>query len=435
MISNDRLLQVCAQWLRDTELPEPVRRDRPRIDAPRVKPVVAVVGPRRSGKTYFLYQLIRDLLTRGAAGRADILFADFEDYRLQGFQPADIDRLLAAFQQLASRPPRFLFLDEIQHVPDWSRVLRTLHNRGRFTIVVSGSNSSLLSGEVAAELRGRYREERMLPFSFREVLAFRRLDFEPAAWLTPERGRLLAAFDDFVRFGGFPETLSQPREADKRQILQTYYNTIFYKDLLDRHGTRARHVLEPLMRQLLEGSAGLFSISAFAGQLRAGGLPGSKRTIANCLRHLEEAFFILSNEKFSYSPRRRMMNPRKTYLIDTGLAVLGGAFSENRGALLENAAAVEFCRRGRRMFYFKERRECDFILQEGTRAAEAWQVCWEVTPRNERREMEGLREAFRALNIRRGGILTYDQNEKRSVDGRTVRLTPVWKWMLRTANV
>ncbi|MEK7270810.1 MAG: ATP-binding protein [Planctomycetota bacterium] len=428
-MQRDRLLRVVAEWLRAQGPSEPIRRESPSVDPKRLRRVHAVVGPRRAGKTYFLYQLIRDLLSGGAA-RGEILFVDFEDYRLQGFRPADMDALLEAFQQLAGREPRFLFFDEVQHVPGWGRLLRTLHNRGRYAIVVSGSNASLLGGEIASELRGRYQEERLLPFSLREVLARRGLALDRAAWHTPERGRWLAAFDDYLRFGGFPEILAARQVSEKRKILQAYYQTVFYRDLLDRHGARSRHALEPMMRRFLEDYAALFSVSAFARDLAASGAPASKRTVANCLQHLTEAFFILANEKFSYSPRRRMMNPRKAYLIDPGFGLLGGAFTEKRGALLENAVAVELFRRQRRMFYFKERHECDFVLQEGTRASEAWQVCWEVHSGNERRELRGLLEAFETLKIRRGGILTYDQEGTRRVSGRTIRLVPAWKWML-----
>jgi predicted AAA+ superfamily ATPase len=125
-----------------------------------------------------------------------------------------------------------------------------------------------------------------------------------------------------------------------------------------------------------------------------------------------------------------MMNPKKVYLMDTGFALLGGAFTENRGYLLENVVALEFRRRQRRMFYFKETQECDFILQEGRHPSEAWQVCWEVTPRNEQRELKGLLEAMRRFKIPKGGILTYDQEGVRTVNGINVPLTPVWKCLL-----
>jgi len=116
--------------------------------------------------------------------------------------------------------------------------------------------------------------------------------------------------------------------------------------------------------------------------------------------------------------------------MDTGFALLGGAFTENRGYLLENVVALELLRRQRRMFYLKAIQECDFILQEDRHPSEAWQVCWEVTPRNEQRELKGLLEAMRRHKIPKGRILTYDQEEARTINGMNVPLMPVWKWLL-----
>jgi hypothetical protein len=429
-MNRDQLLQVVGEWLRETVLPPMTTREVRPLDLRKQRAILAVAGPRRAGKTYYLYQLIQSLLESELAVRQDILLVDFEDYRLQGFGPHDIDTLFTVFQQLAGRSPRFLFFDEIQHLPDWNRVLRTLHNRQRYTIVVSGSNSSLLSREIATELRGRYEDILMLPFSFRETLRFRNMSFDSAMLHTSERGKLIQAFDDYLQFGGFPETLSREEPSEKRKLLQTYYRTIFYKDILERYSIKARSLLDQMMGSLLENYSRTFSISTFERQLKAAGLAGSKRTIANYLHFLEEAFFLLTSEKFAYSARKRMMNPKKVYLMDTGFASLGGAFSENRGHLLENVVALEFLRRQRQTFYFKETQECDFILQEGRRPSEAWQVCWEMTPQNEQRELKGLLEAMRRYKIPKGGILTYDQEGVRTVNGTNVRMVPVWKWLL-----
>jgi predicted AAA+ superfamily ATPase len=237
-MNRDQLFQVIAEWLRETVLPPLTPREELPLDLRKQRAILAVAGPRRAGKTYYLYQLIQSLLESKATSREDILFVDFEDYRLRGFGPPDIDTLFTVFQQLAGRHPRFLFFDEIQHLPDWNRILRTLHNRQRYTIVVSGSNSSLLSREIATQLRGRYEDLLMLPFSFREVLRFRKIAFDPVMLLTSQRGEVIRAFDDYLQFGGFPETLSKAEPSEKRRLLQTYYRTIFYKDILD-DGQRA----------------------------------------------------------------------------------------------------------------------------------------------------------------------------------------------------
>ena len=164
--------------------------------------------------------------------------------------------------------------------------------------------------------------------------------------------------------------------------------------------------------------------------MRKLGIPGSKRTISNYLHYLEKAFFVIVNEKFSYSPRRRIMNPKKVYLSDSGFAALGRPFAENRGRILENVVAIELFRRETELFYFKNRKECDFIVKHGHRQVHAIQVCWELNGRNEKREFKGLSEACRKLDINTGLILTYDQEEERKANGVTVSVMPVWKWLL-----
>ncbi len=429
-INQEVLLTIIAEWLEEDKLPSLVPRQYHGIDLEKLKRILAIVGPRRSGKTYFMYQLIQSLLETGRYTKQDILFVDFEDYRLGAFSEDDMDALFVAFHQLTGRHPRFLFLDEVQHLPNWSRVLRTLHNRRRFGIIVSGSNSRLLHGDVATELRGRYEDVRMLPFSFREYLSYKELSPGPAELHTAARGTIMAALEEYFNHGGFPEVVLAGSASERRKLLQNYFRTIFYKDILERHNIRARYVLDAVMNEVLETYSDTFSISRFEKHLKSSGLPGSKRTISNYLHHLQEAFFVIVNEKFSFSPRRRAMNPKKVYLMDTGFAALGRPFSENRGKILENLVAIEFFRREQDAYYFKGRNECDFIIKSGLKPVQALQVCWELNARNEKREMSGLLEACRSLELASGKILTFSQEEKRTIDGREITVFPVWKWLI-----
>jgi len=387
--------------------PPLIPRNQQAIEPTDLKRILAIVGPRRAGKTYFMYQLIQSLVQSGQYSKEDILFIDFEDYRLGEFTGDTMDELLAAFHQLAGRYPRFLFFDEVQHLPGWDRVLRTLHNRRRFKIIVSGSNSKLLDREIATELRGRYEDITMLPFSFREYLQYRGISFTPASIRTAARGNIVAAFDEYMRHGGFPEVVMARTAAERRKLLQSYFKTIFYRDILERYNIKARHVLDALMNDVLETYSGIFSITRFEKHLKDGGLPGSKRTISNYLHYLRDAFFVIANDKFSYLPRRRIMNPKKVYLTDTGFVALGRPFAENRGRLLENLVAIELFRRNMEIYYFKNRHECDFIIKQGPRPTQAIQVCWELTDQNERRELAGLVDACKFLDLRSGIILTY----------------------------
>jgi len=433
-MNDEALLSVVAEWLEETELPELVPRQIPELNLENLRRVLAIVGPRRAGKTFLMYQLISALERGGRASRREILFVDLEDYRLTGFSTGDVDSLLATFQRLAGGPPRFLFFDEVQRLPNWSRVLRTLHNQGRYSIVASGSNSKLLHPEIATELRGRYEDLLLLPFSFGEYLRLREIEVTPATFFTTARGRLVAAFEEYLRSGGFPEVLLARTPAERRKLLQNYFRTIFYRDVVERHNIRARTILEALMGELLESTGCLFSVSRFEKSLKANGLPGSKRTISNYLQYLQEAFFLIAHEKFSHSPRKRLMNPKKVYLVDTGFATLGRSFSENRGRILENLVAIELHRREEEVTYFKGRHECDFILSRERRPAEAIQVCWELSNRNEKRELAGLTEAARTLGVEKLLILTFDQRDTVEFAGAAARVLPVWEWLLTPAG-
>ena len=421
---------VVAEWLEAELAPNLVPRSLHIPDVRRLSNILAIVGPRRSGKTYFMYQLIQELIATGSCTREDILFIDFEDYHFVNFTPLDTDTLLTAFHHITGHGPAYIFFDEIQHAPEWSRIVRTLHNTRKYKIIVSGSNSELLSREIATQLRGRYQDVLMLPFGFDEYLRFREIPVSKTSMQTARRGRIIAAFDEHLATGGFPEVIKCVDIREKKRILQNYYRTIYYHDILERYHIKAPTVLEASMNYCLNIYGSLFSVSAFEKQLEKHGQTGSKRTIAKYLHFLQEAFFMIALEKFSYSPRKRIMNPKKIYLLDTGFSMLATNFSENKGKILENRVAVELYRREKQMYYHKGSYECDFIIMDGTKPYEAVQVCWQLDDTTSTRELRGLAEAVSAYSINRARILTYNQEMTITHAGITVAVEPVWKWLL-----
>lgn len=423
--------KIIAEWLMERESFPLMTRDAPDLKLEKAAEIVAIAGPRRSGKTSYMHQLINNLLATDKWNRDDILFVDFEDYRLSDFNAMDTDILFTAFQQVAGKAPTFLFFDEIQHLPGWSKVLRTLHNQNRYKIAATGSNAGLLEKEIATELRGRCRNILMMPFSLRECLRFHNIPHDAKTLLTPARGLVQKAFEQYLQEGGFPEVVKKETVSEKREMLQNYYRTIFYRDIIDRYNVKAKTVLESVMRYCLNTYSDLFSISLFEKELKRQKLSGSKQTIANYLGYLQEVFFLTAHEKFSYSPRQRIMNPKKIYLLDLGFSMLSTSFSENRGKLLENAVAIELFRRRKESFYYKGRRECDFIIKEGSKPTMAIQVCWELNAKNELRELKGLQEAMTSFNIEKGIILTYDEENKIEFENASIEVMPVWKWLLQ----
>lgn len=422
---SDAAKSIVSEWLEEFILPDLVEREAPHPPLENLKDILAIVGPRRAGKTFYFFQLIRELMAAGAT-RQDILFVDFEDYRVPDLGNDPMDALLTAHHQISGRAPKYLFFDEIQQLPGWSRILRTLHNRRTFRIVISGSNSKLLSREVATELRGRCLELQMFPFSFHEYLRLRGVRVTQGTIHGASRGKVLTAFDDYLRGGGFPDVASSPSALRRRQLLQSYFQTTYYKDILDRYEIRAKETLESLMRHAVDQAGDLFSISAFTATLKARGIEASKRTISNYLGYLEDAFFVILSEKYARSQRQRTANPVKCYLFDTGFKQLAVNFSENRGKLLENLVAIELRRRDQEFFYFRDRAECDFVLLRETRPQAAIQVCWELHENNKKRELEGILHASKTLDIKKRFFLTYNQTEPVG----DIPSIPVWRWLL-----
>jgi len=428
------LKNMIAEWLEEFALPILIPRDAAPApaDLRNLSEILAVVGPRRAGKTFVMYQMIASLMEEGFAGRNDILFLDFEDYRLRDFSPEDMETLFSTFRQLTGKDPAWLFFDEIHQLPAWSRVIRSLHNRGRYRIVISGSNARLLLPDIATELRGRYRDHLVLPFSLKEMLRWKGISWTERTFYTAAKGDLLRVFDTFLKTGGFPEVLKKDSPGERRQLLQNYYQTIFYRDIVERYNIRGKSLMEAMMTCCLHQFSSLFSLSAFEKTLKSQRRPGSKRTLANYLAYLQEAFFILCADKFSYSPRQRLMNPKKIFLMDPGFITLTEDFSENKGRILENVVAIELYRRRQTFYYYKNRRECDFIVRDADAVnLQAIQVCWTLTTGNRERELRGLMAAIEKLSLPQGLILTYDEEESLpAAQGQRIAVMPVWKWLL-----
>ncbi|OGS33453.1 MAG: hypothetical protein A2293_16620 [Elusimicrobia bacterium RIFOXYB2_FULL_49_7] len=417
-----------SEWLSDKHLPDFLERDLPPIALSRLNEVLALIGPRRSGKTYYLFQLIRQLEQQGIL-REEILYADFDDMRLSETLPGDFPALIAAFSQVSGKPPRYLFLENIQRFPDWPKLLRNLYDHGIYRIIVTGCRLDMLSGAKLPELQGRYSARLLLPLSFREALRFKGIYYTSKTVYSTGKGRLLHAFDDYLREGGFPEVVRRSTLREKRNIIQNYYRHFFFRDMLELHSIKSKNILEKIMSYCMQAHSELFSISAFTEQLKHH-IPGaSKKTVSAYLNYLRDLFFLILNEKYSPTSNKRVMNPKKAFLIDTGFSSLFLPAGENGRRLLQNSVAVELMRREAESYYFKQTHACDFLIRQSGQT-QAIQVLWEVNPTIKGVEFKGLLEAIRTFRLKEGLILTYDQEDELRWKGTVIRVQPVWKWLL-----
>ena len=317
---------------------------------------LAVIGTRRAGKTSFLWQLLADRHAQGTA-REGLLYFSFEDERLAGMRTADLDLLV---EEYFSLHPQWrdgqrctFFLDEIQLVSGWELFVRRLLDTENIELFVSGSSAKLLSREVATSMRGRALEAVVTPFSFREAL--RHAGREPsrsANRLTKaEHSQLTHDLAEYLRVGGFPEAQGMDTRT-RHELLRNYVDVVLLRDVMERHNLSQPQILRWLVQQLLGNAAGAFSIHKFFSDLRSRGTAVGKDTLHQMLAHLEDAFLLSTVGLATDSARRRQVNPRKVYPVDTGLmALFDPSGKPNVGHALETAVLHELHRRGAAVDY------------------------------------------------------------------------------------
>lgn len=382
-----------------TPLPVLTRRD---VWLPSVQgKATAVIGMRRSGKTSLMWQLLADRHAKGTP-REGLLYFSFEDERLADMQVQDLDALVETFYRLnptwrdAKRAT--FFLDEIQAVPGWELFARRLLDTENIELFLSGSSSRLLSREVATSMRGRVMEAVVTPFSLREVLrhAGREPSQSPDRLTKAARSQLDKDLLDYLTQGGFAE--AQGLDTRNRlELLRTYVDVVVLRDVLERHNLSQPQVLHWLVRQLLGNAAGTFSINKFHADLKSRGVAVAKDTLHQQLAHLEDAFLLCSLDLATDSERRRQVNPRKVYPVDTGLiALFDRSGKANVGHALETAVLHTLQRRGAQVNYVITEGgfEVDFLVRGVSGEQTLIQVCTELdNPATLAREVRALQDA------------------------------------------
>lgn len=398
-----------------------------------------VVGMRRSGKTWYLYQQIEERLANGI-GRERLLYMNFEDERLLPLRAVDLSRIPEAFYRRfpASREqPCWFFFDEIQNVPGWETFVRRLLDSEKVSLVLTGSSARLLSREIATSLRGRSLSTEILPFSFAESL--RHADVEvPASWPPGARTRSLLEhrFHQYLETGGFPEVQAISQDLRVR-VLQEYVDVVIFRDVVERHGVENLPALRYLERKLLASPAGKFSISKLFNDLKSQGMKVGKDTLYEYLAHLEDSFLLFAMAVASPSARVRQVNPRKCYPIDPALAAaVSFRASGDVGHLLEAAVYLELRRRGRSLAYVATRSgyEVDFLAEDLRGSRELVQVCADLEdPATRQRELRALEEGMTETLCEKATLVTLREEGSVEIGGRPVRIVPAWRWLLEPA--
>lgn len=358
----------------------------------KVRPIMAVTGLRRVGKTYILYQEIQKLLQ--GHSREQVVYLNFEDERLP--QKTEIlTSLLPTITSVYGRKPLYLFLDEIQNVPLWSKWLRRVYDANRdIWFIVSGSSSKISGKEIPTELRGRGVETQIYPLSLREFFTFKNYAKEDLS------GRFNFEFGEYLKYGGLPVAVLVDA-ASKMLAVQQIYDLVIERDILDRYKIKNEEPLRTLFRLLVNSTS--ITISKLYNSLKSLGVEIGKTTVNEYVTYAQNSFLL--TQLFIYSPsvRRRLSYPRKIYLADNGfVTAMASKFSPNYGRLLENLVFWKLYKEYKDdlFYYADERGEVDFAVVKDDRAKKLFQVCYDLTDWETRnREIKTLKRVGKKLGV------------------------------------
>ncbi len=361
--------------------------------------IQVISGVRRCGKSTLLHLIM--------AQYGKVAYFNFEDPRINNFEVEDFIKL----DDIMPHDVEAYFFDEIQNVDKWELYVRQLHDDNK-KVYITGSNASLLSKDLGTRLTGRYLNTELFTFSYQEFLLFKKLN---ANEQTAKK---------YLAWGGFPDYLKD----NNPEILQNLFKDILLRDIAIRYGIRNTKTLLDIALFLISNIGKETTYNSLKNSFQV----GSTNTVVDYLTWMEDAYLLFFLQKFSYSTKKMMANPRKVYAIDNGLIACNSlSFSDDHGRKLENAVFIHLKNQGKKLYYFKEKGECDFVIFENEKSIDAIQVCYEINADNKTREISGLLEALDFFKLNEGKIITFNQQDVLKFDHKTIYLIPCHKYFMK----
>lgn len=378
-----------------------------------------VIGVRRSGKSTLCYQAMHNHSLKFA-------YADFDDERLVDLKADQLNDVLEILYKIYG-DFQYLFLDEIQNVLGWHLFVNRML-RKKMHVIITGSNAKLLSGELATHLSGRSKEISLYPFSFREFCMMKDVDTERRT--TKAEAFRRAAFDEYLKQGGFPELLMID---DNRNYVSSLVDNILKRDIEQRYKIAYKAAFENLAHHLLNVSPAIVVTTDLADLFRF----KSEHTAKNYVKYLKEAYMLVGIQKYSQKSKQRSVQ-EKVYAVDVAMMdQRENAFAgENLGHRLETIVAIHLVRKckseGLDVYYLNDRSgECDFVVCKGNQVIQAIQVSYDISAeKTYKREKNGLLLAARQTKCENLLLLTDHESGEIEEDGRKMKIQPVYEWSL-----
>lgn len=438
MDTKTKLKYVFVEW-QENELPGFQRRHKTmHLDVPHVEDIL---GVRRCGKTYFMYHLVSSLVESGIP-KTNIVYINLDDDRLLPLNGDELRMLVDTykeFYEISDNHKLYLFLDEIQNMPDWEKWIKSTYDRERnIKIIISGSNASLLSGDLSTLLTGRHLTTRMFPFSFAEFLEVHNIkpDLKTLPY-SKKNIEIKKQFNEYVENGGFPEVIFYP-SIKHRELLQSYFDDIIHKDIIFRYNLRNPQTLRQLSIFCISNIAKQYTYNSLK-KIFADYMAVSTDAIIDYLSYLEDAFLLFSLKHYDYSVKKQINKPKKLYCIDTGMVnAVSFRFSENIGQLYENLVFLQLLRSNCEIYYWQDEKglEVDFVIKQGLKVNRMIQVCSDISDAQTRnREIKGLVSGLVYFDMPEGIIITSDLFAEETVEEKQIKFVPLWYWLLETETM
>jgi len=393
--------------------------------------VLVIKGIRRSGKSTLMLNCIKNLLINGVDIK-NILFVNLEDPRFINHLSTDLLQTIkdVYLEYLNPDATPYIFLDEIQNIPSWEKWVNKEYELKLSHITISGSNSSMLSSEIASSLSGRYLQIDVYPLSFEEYLQFKDIKIKNRLDVVEKKIELSREFEAYLLYGGFPKVLDY-ETTEKRDLLVTYKDSILLKDIVARYNLKEFKTLEEIAAFLLANSGISQSINKLKNNFHI------SYDMANAyLEYLIKAYMLFEVPKFDYSLKKQNANDKKYYSVDLGLSnIMRVPNLQTRGDDLETVVFLELLRRGYKVYYYKTSSglECDFIVEKENRITQLIQVTSSLKDeKTKKRELRSFSKIIEELKLKNVEYIVIHENSTENIiyDGLNIKAINIKDWLI-----
>ena len=392
--------------------------------------VVVIKGLRRSGKSTLLLNHIKNLLND--TDIKNILFVNLEDPRFIGYLDTNLLELIKEtyLQYINPSQKPYIFLDEIQNIPNFEKWINKEYELNSSHIFITGSNSSMLSSEIASTLSGRYISATIYPLSFKEFLTFKELPINTMLDFVDKKIDIFRYFDEYLKYGAFPKVV-QVDDQNKQELLISYKDSILLKDIVARYKLKNYNILEQITAFLLSNSGILQSATKIKNNFSI-----SFDMASSYVEYLKNTYMIYEVPKFDYSLKKQNQNEKKYYSCDLGLSnIFRVPNLQTKGSDIETIVFLELLRRGFKIYYYKtvNNYECDFIVQKDNQIVQLIQVSLSLKDeKTKKRELSVFKKVKNELKLNdiEQIVITTDESDTFLYEDKIIKIINIFEWLL-----